>query len=266
MSGVLGKLGFIHRRLWDRDGMYRIALLFGPAPLIGCALAAGIWMGLRTLPAPEAPLPDWAKRPVSADRWDTSGEPQTAKPDRPLPPVGANGALSGYEPGWQGTINPVDIKPMLDVTLKSTPLSAFFLDGPKIEMAQIIAAGPKNTPFAGVGSGFLAIRTPGVYAVSIRFERALGPIADCLVRLGFGPRRIVSNLLLADPGNTSKTYDAARFNLQPGLYQLAWAFGCWHDNEVVGPGRITILVSHPADQTLQPALPADIVRRERIKP
>ncbi|ACB96368.1 hypothetical protein [Beijerinckia indica] len=266
MSQLFSKLGFIHRRLWDRDGIYRISLLLGPAPLVGCGLAAGIWIIVQALPVTAVQPPNWGKPPRTADNWSTTDEPQTLAAARPIPPAGADGGLSGYEAGWRGTINPIEIKPTMDVDVKSTALSAFFLDGSKINMAQIIAAGPKNAPYVGLGNGFLVVRTPGVYALSIRLERPLGPVADCLTRLAFGPRRIVSNLILADPGNISKTYDAARFNLQPGLYPIAWAFGCWHDREVVGPGRITVLISHPGDQALQPALPDEIVRAERVKP
>jgi hypothetical protein len=71
-----GKLGFIHRRLWERDGFYRTALLFGPAPLIGCGLAAGIWFMVRVLPTPGVQPPNWGKPPAGPENWSTTGEPK----------------------------------------------------------------------------------------------------------------------------------------------------------------------------------------------
>jgi hypothetical protein len=254
------KLGFIHRRLWDRDGFYRGALLFGPVPLGGAAVAAGTWFMVHALAAPTVPLPDWAKLPQSADSWSASGETHAVPPAAPLPTVGANGSFSGYEPGWRAGIHPVEISPAFDADVKSTPLSAFLLEGTTIDLAPIIAAGPKDTRFVGTGSGSLVVRTPGTYALSLRFERPPGPVADCLTRLALGSRRIVSNLELANAGNMSKTFDAVSFNLQPGLYSIGWALGCWRDKQVVGPGRITVLMSGPGDQALEPVPPDDIIR------
>ena len=259
------KLGFIHRRLWERDGFYRMALLFGPAPLIGCGLAAGIWFMVRAIPAPAVQPPDWGKPPVGAQPWSTTGEPQKVAPARQLPPVDANGGLSGFEAGWRAATYAVDVTPTLNTEIKRTPLSSFFVDASTIELAEIIAAGPKNTRFLGAGGGFLVVRAPGTYALALRFERPPGPTADCLKRLVFGPRNVTSNYELANPGNTSKTYDAARFDLQPGLYPISWVLGCWKDQEPVGPGRISVLISHPGDQALQPARPDDIIRQERVK-
>jgi hypothetical protein len=264
MSLFFSKLGFIHRRLWDRDSFYRVALLFGPAPLIGCGVAAGIWLMVGALPVPVVQPPEWGKPPETPDRWKTTGEVQTTKPARPIPPVGANGGLSGFEAGWQATINAIEVSPTLNIEMKPTALGAFFVDDSKIDLEKIVAAGPKNAKFAGNGSGFLVVRTPGTYALSLRFERPLG-VADCLTRLFFGPRQVVANYDVASPGNVSKIFDAASFDLQPGLYPIRWILGCWHDQEMVGQGRLTVLISHPGDQGLQPARPDEIVRPERIK-
>jgi hypothetical protein len=262
MSSFFSKLGFIHRRLWDRDGFYRVALLFGPAPLIGCGVAAGIWFLVRAFPAPVVQPPEWGKPPQAAESWSTTGEPQTVQPALPIPPVDAHGGLSGYVAGWRATIHSVEVSPTFNTEIKPTPLSAFFVDGSTIDLAPIVAAGTKDTKFVGAGSGFLVIRTPGIYALSLRFERAPGPGADCLTRLSFGPHKVVSSYNLANPGNISKTFDAARFDLKPGLYSIGWVLGCWRDQATVGPGRITVLMSHPGGQALQPAAPEDIVRPE----
>ena len=265
MGQFFSKLGFIHRRLWDRDRYYRAARLFGPAPLLGCGAAIGLWLIVRAFPGPTVQPPDWGKPPQATENWSTTGEPQTIQPARPIPPIGANGGLSGYEAGWQGATYAVEVGPMLDAKMKQPPLSTFFVDGPQIDSTQIMAAGPKDMRFVGTGEGFLVIRAPGLYALSLRYERPSGATAACLMRLRLTPRDVVSHLELTDPGNISKTFDAAKFDLQPGLYLIAWAFGCWRDQESVGPGRITVLISHPGDQALQPARPDDIVRPERVK-
>lgn len=265
MRRFFGKLGFIHRRLWERDSFYRIALLAGPAPLIGGGVAAGIWIGLQAFPAPAAPLPQWGKPPQAAEDWSASGGPQTLPPTKPLPPAGANGELSGYEKGWQGSIHTVTISPTYNTDITQTALSSFFVEGLTGDLTRIVAEGPQNTKFIGSGHGFLVVRTAGLYALSARFERPPGPTADCLTRLYFGPRKAVSNYNVANPGNTSKTFDAIKFDLQPGLYYIGWVLGCWRGQETVGPGRVTVLVSHPGEEELQPVRPEDIVRAERVK-
>lgn len=256
-----GKLGFIHRRLWDSDGLYRVALLLGPAPLIGCGVAAGIWFMHRALPAPTVQPPVWGKPFESAPNWSASAQPQTAQPARPIPALEADGRLSGYESGWRVTIRPIDVSPTFNVDVKPIALRTFLLDGSNIDLALIIESGPKNTEFVAAGSGFLVVRAPGTYGLSLRFERPSGTTADCLTRLGFGSRRVVSNYWLENKHDVLKTSDAARFDLQPGLYPIGWLFGCWHDRKPVGPGRITVLISHPGEQGLRPARPEDIVRR-----
>lgn len=47
MKQVVAKLAFVHRRLWQRDKTYRAALLLGPPPLFGCALAVALWVGVH---------------------------------------------------------------------------------------------------------------------------------------------------------------------------------------------------------------------------
>ena len=260
MRLFVSKLAFIHRRLWDRDGLYRIAVLFGPAPLIGCAVAAAIWFTIRALPAPIVPLPDWAMPAQASENWSTTGEAQTMEPESPVPDAGANGGLSGYESGWRATIHAIEVSPTLTTDIKSKPLSVFTVDGATIDLAQIIAAGPQNTKFVGVGSGFLVVRTPGIYSLSARFERPAGPSADCLIRFGFGSRKVVATYALGFRGNDSRTFDAARFDLRPGLYPVFWVLGCWRDQQAIGPGSLTVLISHPSEQVLQAARPNDIVR------
>jgi len=264
MSGFLGKLGFIHRRLWREDGLYRAALLSGPAPLLGGLLAGALWAGIQALHAPTYRLPQWATVRPGPAFWNTD-QSQTVQPAIALPPIGVDSRLVGYEAGWRVTTHPIQVSPMMDVEVKPTPLTAFSLDAPAVDMAQLIAEGPQMSLYVGEGRGFFAVRTAGVYAVTVSIERAAGPIANCVMRLGFGPRRIMSNVRIGF-GNETATYDAPRFDLQPGLYPVIWVFGCWHDHEVVGPGRMTLLIAHPGDPMPLPARADDIVRQVQSSP
>ncbi len=259
MRHLLGKLGFIHRRLWRRDGLYRAALLFGPAPLLGCLLAVTVWEGVLAVRSAPQPPPPWAA-PQSPASWNTDAAPQTLQPVRPLPATDASGGLTGYEPGWRASINPIEVGTTMDVDVKAAPLSTFTHDGPAVEMSRILAMGPPDSLYVGIGRGFLAVRTAGIHALTLRVERPAGAPADCLMRLGLGPRRIVSNVQLQLARDFDTVFDAARFDLKPGLYPIAWAFGCWRGHDAIGPGRLTVLVGHPDDQSPQPARPDDIVR------
>jgi hypothetical protein len=262
MNRFFRKFGFIHSHLWRHDGFYRAALLFGPAPLLGCMLAGALWASTAALEGKTNQVPRWAI-PQGPDVWNTAtDQPHTVEPTRPLPSISADGTLSGYAVGWRAAIAPIQVSPTLDVDVKATRLTGFVVDVPGVEMSQIIAEGPKDQLYVGVGSGFLVVRTAGVYALSARLERPAGGAANCLIRLGFGSHRIVSNLEVAMVDDVSKAFAAARFELRPGLYPLGWAFGCWHDQEVTAPGRMILLVGHPGEGTLLPARPDDIVRAE----
>ena len=56
------------------------------------------------------------------------------------------------------------------------------------------------------------------------------------------------------------SFDPHRLHLEPGLYDLSTVFGCWHDQQVLGPGRLTILIQAPGEQALRPAKPDELVR------
>ncbi len=175
------KLAFIHRRLWERDPTYRAAVLLGPPPLLGCAIAAALWTALHAVPRPTAP-PPWAH----LDHPATASEaPRAVEPTAPLPPAGPDGALAGLRPGWRIRIRPIEVSPTLDVTIAPTPVASLALDAPTIDMDRLLAAAaPNSRPFVGVATALLAIRTGGTYALAMRLDRAAGPPADCLVRLG----------------------------------------------------------------------------------
>lgn len=266
MMRFFSKLRFIHGRLWRRDGVYRAATLFGPPPLIGAMLAGAVWVGVMAFrPAPSESL-RWAA-PQRAAFWNTtSATPEVVRPGMKLPAAGADGRLAGYEPGWQATTHPIEFVPPMDLDVKATSLAAMTVNGMSVAMADIVAAGPKGTWYVGSGIGLLAIRTPGIYSLAARFERPASQPADCLVRLALGPRRITSNVDMNLQNDISKDFDAARFDLQPGLYPVGWAFGCWHGRDVVGPGRMTLLIGRPGEPSLRPAHHDDVVRPMRSGP
>lgn len=263
MNNFLRKSAFIHRRLWRDDRLYPAALLLGPAPLLGFMLALGVWKSSQGIQALTYRPPAWAAV-QRLPSW-TTDQPHIVQPDRPLPPSGPNGSLTGYEMGSEVTINPMEMNAQMVVDLKPSPIKAFFLDGPTFDMKQIIGQGPQSVPYAAVGSYFLPIRAAGVYALTARFERPAGSSADCLIRLSFGSRRIISAMAVNIVEDFSKTYDAPRFDLKTGLYRVGWAFACWSGRDLVDTGRMTLMVGHPGEPSLAPAHADDMVRPERIK-
>ena len=152
MKQVVAKLAFVHRRLWQRDKTYRAALLLGPPPLFGCALAVALWVGVHAageLPAAANRLPPWA-HPHGPGTPGGHGGAFAEEPVRRLPPIGTGGTLSGFETGWQGVILPIEVTPTLDVHVLPTPLAMFKLDQTDIDMARITAAGPAAGLYVGV--------------------------------------------------------------------------------------------------------------------
>jgi hypothetical protein len=264
MRAALAKFGFIHRRLWQRDGRYKVALLFGPAALVGLVTAIVLKVALDALVGliGHSPTPAWATPVQRPDMWNANDDPvHSLQPASPLPPMTANGELSTYVPGWRAAINELEISQTLNIGIKREPISGFTYDGATIDMARLLAEGPKSSPFAGLGSAFLVVKTAGIYALSLNFERPAGQTANCLLRLGFGPKRVVSEVELSMVGDVSKTFDPVKFDLQPGLYPIGWAFGCWHEHDEVGPGRMTVLVSHPDEPQPRTARPDEIVHQ-----
>jgi hypothetical protein len=258
MKRLFGKLGFVQARLWERDGAYRAALLLGPAPLLGAAVAAAVWGGVMEFRALTYQPPPWGtwSRPATSNNGDAP--PQALQPARPLPEIGADGALAGYQPGWKVEARPIEVSPTMNVDVKANALTGFTISNPSIDMAQILAAAPKAALFVGVGTGLFVVREPGIYTLSVRLERAAGPAVTCLTRLGFGPGRVSSNVTL-NITREAQEFASGQFDLRPGLYPIGWAFGCWHDQETIGPGQLTVLISRPGDATRQPARPGDFV-------
>jgi hypothetical protein len=260
-----GKLDFIHRRLWQRDGLYRFALLLGPATLLGGGLAFALWTGVQAIGQTTQHPPPWAP-PIRPADMVTSTGPLTVQPAYKLPAPDSDRPATSYETGWQVTLRALEISPTLDVQVNPTPLLAFAIDTATADMAQLTARGPKGALYAGVGSGFLAIRAAGAYTLTLGFQRPAGEAANCFVWLSFGSQRIFSNVDLNIVTDATKTFSRGSFDLQPGLYPVTWMFGCWHDREMVRSGRISLLIGHAGEQKLSPVPPDDILRPASIKP
>jgi len=267
MTRLLGKLGFIHRRLWQRDGLYRISMLIGPAPLLGGVAAAGLWavvmaiggFGAFTVQKPPA---QWAVPAEAKDNWPTgANQLNVAEPYLPLPSVGADGVPQGFRAGWAVVTRPVQITPTYNAIFENRTLSSFFLEGPVVAISRLAAEGPKDVQFLAFGVGLLAVKSASIYALSARFERPAGPVANCLVLLAFAGRRILSSIDVNISLDHVKEFPPARFNLQPGLYSVAWEFACWHNKEMTGPGKFTVLIGHPGETGLTPMRPGDIVMK-----
>ena len=257
------RLAFVHRTLWRRDVTYRAAVLLGPAPLLGGALAVLLWFGVHALrPATIAPAPapaPWARVAPSAET-QAEAAPQAVAPLRPLPPSAPGGGLAGFVPGWYGTLYPIEVGPTLDPVMGQAA-GHFVLDELDIDLARIMAAaGPMAGRYAGVQQGVFAVRAPGRYELALRLDRASPLPATCLARMAFGRSRVTSDVGVDLTGAVSRTYRPEAFDLQPGLYLLLTAFGCWQADQAVGPGRLTVLIRHPGEDALHPARPDDILR------
>jgi hypothetical protein len=259
MNRLFLKLAFIHSRLWRDDGLYPIAFVLGPASLIGALLAFGVWKSsaVWTSNAP-LPAPPWATKD-EPPTWRVEGNQiQAVRPSARLPSPSKSD--TGYEPGWRMHINPVKINSTYDIAVKTEALKGFVSEELTPDMAWIASEGSSNSIYAGVGDGMLVVKTAGPYAITARFEREAGRPSDCLVRLVFGGKRVVSIVQLNIVDSISATYDAPQFELQPGLYSIGWVLACWHDQSEVVSGRMTILLRRPGEETLTPLRPGEIVR------
>jgi hypothetical protein len=129
----------VHRRLWDRDGFYRVALFFGPAPLVGAALAAIVWGCIVAVQTMTYQPPPWAHY-AQATNWDNGSPdaPHPASPAKPLPPLRADGSAIGYDSGWNMTANPLTISPTMEADVGATPIIGFTIDEPTATMSRIL--------------------------------------------------------------------------------------------------------------------------------
>ena len=198
MGHFTAKLAFIHRTLWHRDRVYRWAVLLGPPPLLGCAVAALAWAIVQPLTTStsspgaggDAPWARW-KRPIARE-----SQPFAEAPSAALPPSDPRGGFVGFQPGWAGAIQPFSVDATLDVDVLASVQGQFTLDQPTIPLQRIADAAPPSGLFVGTGKAFFVVRTAGLYAFSARLTRAGQQSANCLVRLASGRHQMLRNVNL----------------------------------------------------------------------
>jgi hypothetical protein len=260
MRRLAAKFAFVHRTLWQRDQAYRWAVLLGPPPLFGCALAALIWAGVQhmslTQPGQDAGAP-WAHwtRPVPQE-----GQPFAEAPTAALPRTDESGRFVGFQPGWQGTIQPMSVDAVMNVHVVGSVLTNFTLDQPTIPLARILDAGPPTGLFVGIAKAFLVIQTPGLYALSVRLTRSGTQSADCLIGFGSAKHPMVRDVNINTSGQAVLNFRPTMFQLEPGLFRLTVAVGCWRGDHMVGPGEVTVMVNRPGDHMMRPAAADELIR------
>jgi hypothetical protein len=265
MKRFLAKLAFAHRHLWERDTFYCVSVVIGPAVLVGAVLAAIAWSALAATgmfdgSSGQKPPAEWAKPANQTGEWPRSDStPNVVAPFLPLPTVDANGTIAGFPNKWSVQTRLIQFSATYNWTVTNTTLSMFTHEGASIDIERLMAGVSSTSQYVGVGAGLLVVRTPGIYALSARFERPASGLADCLSLLGFGGRRIFATLRRAMVQEYAFTFPAARFDLKPGLYGLAWEFGCWRNGQMTGPGKLTMLIEHPGESTLTPLRTNEVV-------
>jgi hypothetical protein len=260
MRRLLSKLGFVHRTLWRRDPVYRWAVLLGPPPLAGCLLAACAWAILwRTAPVLVPPSSDipWAQwtRPTQAE-----GQPFAEPPTGPLPPRDANGRFPGFQTGWVGLIQPMTVDATQDARISPQVMAHFAIDQPTIPLARVLDAGPPAGLFVGTAKTLFPVQVPGLYAFSARFTRSNPQSADCIVWLESAKHRMVRAIDLNMNGQAVLNFPPTEFRLEPGMFLLEIAVGCWRGDQMVGPGELTVMVRHPNEATLEPATADELIK------
>jgi hypothetical protein len=260
------KFGFIHRRLWDRDGFYRVALLFGPGPLIGAGLAAGIWFMVHAVTAPGADVKGDTRADIPWAHYDQpvseTGQPFAEAPTEVLPLTDASGRFVGFQPGWRGAIHPMTVDATMDVNVQASVLTDFQLEQPAIQLTRLLDAGPPTGLFAAAATTLFVAQTPGLYAFSVRLVRSGTQSADCVVRFRSAKHWMVRNVRLDIAGTAVVTYPPTEFRLEPGLVSLTVAVGCWRGDRMVGGGDLTLMVRHPGETALKPAAADEIVTHD----
>jgi hypothetical protein len=260
MKRLAAKFAFVHRTLWQRDQAYRWTVLLGPPPLFGCAVAALAWVAIQqfqhgaTVPSSAAPWAHWT-RPVPQ-----AGQPYTEAPAAALPRTDASGRFVGFQPGWMGEIRPMSVDATMDTNVFASVLTNFTIDGPTVPLARILAAGPSTGLFVGTTETYFVAQTPGIYAFSVQFAWSGAQSADCAVRFGSANHRMVRNTNLNISSQSILSYAPTEFRLEPGLFLLQTAVGCWHGDHVMGPGTLTVMVRHPGELVLTPAAADELMR------
>jgi hypothetical protein len=191
---------------------------------------------------------------------DAAGPPHVVQPNFILPPIGPDGLPVGLESGWDVAVTEMEIAESGDVNLVGVKLANFKSDQLTIDMAHIMAAGPPGKLYAGTFYGELVIRQPGVYGLTVHAERSSEQPATCVERLAIKELRLINKIDVSLNKSNPHTYDPVKLDLQPGMYWLGGMLSCWRGHEVVGPGRLTVMILHPGDSVLKPITPNEIVR------
>jgi hypothetical protein len=259
MGAFWSKAAFVHRTLWQREPAYRWAVLLGPPPLIGLGLAALVVTALQaTLPSGQASgaaaaWAHWTRPNLQA------GQP-FVEPTMPLPATDANGRYKGYQPGWRGELRPMTVDAAMEVDLAGPPIGSFTLDQPDIPLQRIAAAGPPGKLFAGLAQTAFVVQAPGLYEFSVRLSRSGTQSADCVTRLGSARHPMVRSVSIDTEGGTIMNYAPTQFRLEPGLFTLVVAVGCWRGDRVVDSGDLTVMVRLPGETASRPAAPDELMR------
>ena len=263
MKRFAAKLNFIHCTLWHREYAYRWAALLGPPPLLGCAIAAS-GLAIARLLAVNAPSPaagsdvPWAhwNRPVAQD-----GQPFTELPGAALPPSDGHGGYLGFQSGWSGAIQPMTVDATFDVNVVASVEGQFILNQPTIPLERILDSAPPTGLFVGTGKSFFVVRTAGLYAFSARLTRAGTQSANCLIRLASSHHQMVRNVVLNSAGTAVLNFAPTEFRLEPGLFLMQVAVGCWRGDHMVGAGELALIVRHPGDTVLKPTTSDEVLRQ-----
>jgi hypothetical protein len=264
MKRLAAKLVFVHRTLWHREQAYRWAFLFllGPPPLLGCAVAALAWSFVPPFAAhapsaaqgSDAPWAHW-NRPAVED-----GQPFTEPPTASLPRSDASGRYGGLQTGWTGEIRPMSVDATMEVNVMGSVLGSFTLDQSTIPLARILDAGPPGGLFAGTARTFFVVRTAGLYAFSARLTRSGTQSANCLVRLGSRHHKMLRAIVLNAAGDAVLKFPATEFRLEPGVFLVLVAVGCWRGDHMLGSGEMTLMVRHPGESVLKPVMADEVMR------
>jgi hypothetical protein len=88
----------------------------------------------------------------------------------------------------------------------------------------------------------------------------LGADAGCKATLLVGDRKVLGYVIVSSPTGSHTTTPAANLDLDRGLYDVSWVFGCWRYGKPVEDGRMMLLIGHPGES--EPSVPhaGDFVR------
>ena len=262
MRRFAGKLAFVHRTLWQRETAYRWAALLGPPPLIGVGLVLlclsvlpKVWPGV----AHRQDAAPWAHR-AQQERHADEVFPEATLP---LPARDAGGGYRGFRAGWLGEVHPMTVDATRDANISEAALANFSIDQTDLALQRVVDAGPPSGLFAANALAFFVVPKAGVYGFSVRLARSGTQSADCVVRLNSKHHRMIRNLNIGTDGNAVLSYPETHFQIEPGLFGVVLAVGCWRGDHVLGDGDLTLMVRPPGEAGLRPAEAGELLRPVR---